>query len=338
VYGGNFAYSTTISRTDSPINSKLSVVTFKGVLKLDPSMPAGVWELSSESLTPNTDPTLANFTPKSATFTPAAIRNFAGAETSLLVRRSGNLNFDFQTFVGPTHSAIAHFVDSKPLILPAKYPIWRAKESYDPRDFFQLRTDRVFLQVSSLSPSICSVTGAVLNFLTTGTCQFKVFTPKTNDFLAKELTLNVEILPERMKISINPPLIPTQVVTTFPKIITRSLVTAYGSIVNPVSDTPTVCVASGVELTLFSAGTCIFSYSTTATESQLASEITKQTFKVLKEGEPEVVPTPVATPTPTATPTPKPVVKKTISCVKGSKTIKKTAISPKCPAGYKLKK
>jgi hypothetical protein len=72
----------------------------------------------------------------------------------------------------------------------------------------------------------------------------------------------------------------------------------------------------------------------------LPSDVYLKSFEVIKEGQPVVVPTPVATPTPTATPTatPKPVVKKTISCVKGTKTIKKTAISPKCPAGYKVKK
>ena len=338
VYGGNFAYNTSISRTDSPVNPKLTTVTFKGILKLDPSMPAGVWEFRSESLTPNTDPTLANFTPKSASFTPAAFRNFAGAETALLVRRSGNLNFDFQTFVGPTHPAIAHFEDSKPVTIGGKYPIWRVKEMYDPKDFFQLRTDRVALQVSTLSPSICAVVGSVLKLLSTGTCQYKVFTAKTNDFLAKEISLNVEVLPERMKIEINPPVIPTQIVSSFPKVVARSVVTAYGSIVNPVPDTPTVCVASGVELTLYSTGTCTLSYSTTSTDSLYASDVVKQTFKVLKEGEPEVIPTSVATSTPVATPTAAPVVKKTISCVKGKKTVKRTGTSPKCPKGYKLKK
>jgi hypothetical protein len=334
VYGGNFAYSTSISRTDFPVNPKLTTVTFKGILKLDSSMPAGVWEFRSESLTPNTDPALANFTPKSASFTPAAFRNFAGAETALLVRRAGNLSFDFQTFVGPTHPAIARFEDSKPVTIGGKYPIWRVKETYDPKDFFQLRTDRVSLQVSTLSPSICAVDGSVLKLLATGTCQYKVFTPKTNDFLAKEISLNVEILPERMKIEINPPVIPTQIVSSFPKVVARSVVTAYGSIVNPMPDTPTVCVASGVEITLYSAGTCTLSYSTTATESLYASDVVKQTFKVLKEGESEVVSTPVATPTPTAAP----VVKKTISCVKGKKTVTRTGTSPKCPKGYKLKK
>jgi hypothetical protein len=54
----------------------------------------------------------------------------------------------------------------------------------------------------------------------------------------------------------------------------------------------------------------------------------------------EVVVEPTPTPTATPTPTKKPVVAKktTISCVKG-KTVKKvTAVSPKCPTGYKVKK
>ena len=340
VYGGNFAYSTSISRTDSPVNSKLNIVTFKGILKLDPSMPAGIWEFRSESLTPNSDPTLGNFTPRSATFTPAAFRDFAGGETALLVRKSGDLNFDFKTFVGPVHLASAYVEDGKPLTLSAKTPIWRVKESYDPKENYQLRTNRVALEVSSTTPLICSVSNSILNFLSTGNCQYRVFTSATKDYLAKELFLTVNILPERQKFTINPPIIPTQIVTKFPTVITRAVVTSYGASVNPVSETPTVCVAAGVELTIYSTGTCTFSYSTAATESQYASDVVKQTFKVLKEGEPEVVPTPVATPTPTpvVTPTAKPIVKKTITCAKGKKTVKKTAISPKCPTGYKVKK
>jgi hypothetical protein len=31
-------------------------------------------------------------------------------------------------------------------------------------------------------------------------------------------------------------------------------------------------------------------------------------------------------------------MKRTISCVKGTKTIKRTAVNPKCPKGYKLKR
>jgi hypothetical protein len=53
-----------------------------------------------------------------------------------------------------------------------------------------------------------------------------------------------------------------------------------------------------------------------------------------------VVETPKPTPTPSATPTAsaKPAVKKiTITCIKGKVSKKVTAITPKCPVGYKKK-
>jgi hypothetical protein len=127
VYGGNFAYSTSISRTDSPVNTKLNSVTFKGILKLDPSMPAGIWEFRSESLTPNSDPTLGNFTPRSATFTPAAIRDFAGGETALLVRKSGYLNFDFKTFSSGKHPRLINNWNDRVFL---SSPHWRTHVNF----------------------------------------------------------------------------------------------------------------------------------------------------------------------------------------------------------------
>jgi hypothetical protein len=61
---------------------------------------------------------------------------------------------------------------------------------------------------------------------------------------------------------------------------------------------------------------------------------------------PVVTPTPIASvaPTPVASATPTPiaavpvVMKKTIVCVKGKVVKNVTAVSPKCPAGYKVKK
>lgn len=68
--------------------------------------------------------------------------------------------------------------------------------------------------------------------------------------------------------------------------------------------------------------------------------------KLLQEGaaKPAVVPTPKPSPTAsavaTATPAASPAatVKKSISCVKGKVVKKVSAVAPKCPAGYKLKK
>jgi hypothetical protein len=173
-----------------------------------------------------------------------------------------------------------------------------------------------------------------------GFCQYKIFTAKSKDYLYKELVTGNEIKSPRFKPDIYAPTIAAQTIKSFPASISRELVFSWSELVNPNSETPSVCIANGQEIKLFSTGTCKITYFMPATEARLASDTFVQEFKVLKEGEPEVLPTPVATPTPTATPTatPKPVVKKTISCVKGKKTIKKTAISPKCPAGYKLKK
>ena len=52
---------------------------------------------------------------------------------------------------------------------------------------------------------------------------------------------------------------------------------------------------------------------------------------------PEATPTPSASPKPTSNPAPAAAKKVTITCVKGKLIKKVTAVSPKCPAGYKKK-
>jgi hypothetical protein len=52
----------------------------------------------------------------------------------------------------------------------------------------------------------------------------------------------------------------------------------------------------------------------------------------------EVVVAPTPTPTPTPSASAKPVIKTvTITCIKGKTSKKVTAVTPKCPAGYKKK-
>jgi hypothetical protein len=89
---------------------------------------------------------------------------------------------------------------------------------------------------------------------------------------------------------------------------------------------------------MVASGTCTLTYQTAATRQFLASDVYTQTFEVIDSNKPVVAPTPVVTPTPAPTPTVKPVVKRTISCVKGKKTVTRTGTAPKCPKGYKLKK
>jgi len=70
------------------------------------------------------------------------------------------------------------------------------------------------------------------------------------------------------------------------------------------------------------------------------ANLVTEALKIVEAKLPEMTATPTPTPTPvvTAKPSPVPLQKKTtITCIKG-KTIKKvTAVSPKCPTGFKKK-
>ena len=102
----------------------------------------------------------------------------------------------------------------------------------------------------------------------------------------------------------------------------------------PVTLTPSVCFASFLFAKIISGGTCKLTYQSPESATLQASDLYTVSFEILKDGQPVVAPAPVVTPTPT----PKPVVKKTITCTKGTKSVKRTGVSPKCPKGFKLKR
>jgi hypothetical protein len=264
------------------------------------------------------------------------VRALVGAESGLLVRFGGDLNFDYSTFVGPSYDTTlgVSYNDS------AKYnssntPIWKVGESFDPTKYYELRVPSLSLGLTSSTPTVCSTDGKTLLLLKEGTCSFIVSTAKTKDYLAKTSSQSVTITAARIKPTLAIDKIANQDVKDIGKLIDISRIySASEGWIVPTSATPTICFASGFYVKLIAGGTCILTYQTAATSTYLASDVSTVSFEILKDGQPVVAPTPVITPTPTA----KPVVKKTISCVKGKKTIKKTGTNPKCPAGYKLKK
>jgi hypothetical protein len=279
-------------------------------------------------------PARATGWPEVSNFTSPNFRDFPAAENSLLIRLNGYLDFDFQTFVGPTFAADTKASDNKPFSIAPAAPIWRVNEIFDPKKYFEMRTDRVNLEISSSSPTVCSVINNTLKLIATGSCVYKVFTSRSKDYVYKEFNGSSNVLIARSKPELSIPLIADETVTAFPKSVSRTTVYSNGDPVTPASITPNVCIAESTRIILYSLGNCSLTYQTEVSTTHLASDLYTQTFKVIDPSKPVVTPTPVATPTPTA----KPVVKKTITCVKGTKTIKKTAVSPKCPKGYKLKK
>ena len=332
-----YSFETRLDRIDNPVNFNLQKVTFKGSLKIPSYVTPDVFDFYADpvdGLTNSND----DLTPKSEKFYPEAFNDFYDASKSVVVRVNSKLNLSTNTFVGPTHSSMNRLEDSKPRTLFPNDPDFRVGEVYDPTKYFEIRVPNSPLIIESRTPKICTSDLKILKFNDVGDCIFKVSMAATSDYLESSIVLSVAIIAAKNKLSIDIANLPKQTVTTFPKQI--QVPTAYntaGFEVMPTSTTPLVCLVTAINVVqLYSAGTCTLSYSADGGGNYSSSDPYLKSFEVAKEGQPVVVPTPTATPTPVATP--KPVVKKTITCVKGKKSVKKTAISPKCPAGYKLKK
>ena len=339
INGEKFGFSTLLSRV---VPDALSTsATFRGTLTFPRNAAPGVYKVSATSVNNKSS---AGYQYGTGDILPKNFRTLLGAESALLIRNGGDLNFEYDTIVGPSYESenLNLFTDK------AKYnsqstPIWRVGESIKTSDYFELQVPGLQLSISSATPKVCTVTGAELKFIATGSCDFTVFTPATKDYAKFEIKNLQNIQSPRIKPVLFISKVSDQDVKDLGKSITISEVySAEEGYILPKSITPAVCVASGYTLKLIAGGTCSLTYQTAATSTYLASDLYTQTFEILKDGKSVVVPTPVATPTPTTTPTPvataAPVVKKTITCVKGTKSVKKTAISPKCPAGYKVKK
>jgi hypothetical protein len=330
--------SVPLIRTDSPIDYTKNKVIFKGKLVLPRSLTPGVYTYSIDGVRNNID---------SGTRFPTGIvsgpvvRTLKSAESGILVRSNGFLNLDYETINGPafgSQSGISYLNAPKYTTVPA--PIWKVGEVFNPADYFELAVPGVELSITTSTPNICAADGKTMKLLSEGECQYKVSTAKTKDFIEKSKILSAtvtaarttQILKVENVVPIKPSALPTSILLS-PVYASGTAAIEY---VMPKSITPSICEAGGYVLKIVSSGTCTVTYKTEGNAQFLPSETYKQNIEVLKDNLPVVAPTPVVTPAPT--PTAKPVVKRTISCVKGTKTIKRTAVSPKCPKGYKLKK
>ena len=320
---------TYLMRTDTNISSKR--VTFRGSIVIPRTVTPGVYTFSATGVKNNSS---AGYQYETGTIEGGKVRALVGAESGVLIRSSGELNLEYETFVGPSFDATLGFTFNDPLKFNSSItPIWKVGEVFDPNKFFELRVPSLSLSVSTYTPTTCSSDGKYISLLKEGNCSFLVFTPKTKEYLSKTIALAATITPGRIKQNLSISKIANQDVKDLGKTIEIGRVySASEGWVLPLSPTPTICFASGFYVKLIAGGTCKLTYQTAASSMFLASDLYTVSFEILKDGQPVVAPTPVVTPTA------KPIVKKTITCVKGKKTVKKTAVSPKCPKGYKLKK
>jgi hypothetical protein len=394
-----FNYEIPIVRTDSPVDFSKKIVTFEGNFKLPTGMLNGVYVFTADPVGGFTSNSNRNTLTGNA-FVPSKVRPLIDAESALLVRLNGKLDFDFQTFVGPTYFSTTFAADSNPRTLGADSPIWKVGEKINLASYFEMRTKDVALSIKTSTPLVCKSEGNNLSLITEGHCVFTVFTQATNELKSKELTLTATVTAARNKPQILSDSIPNQTATNLPKSISKNVIySSTGQSVIPVSLTPNVCNVYVNSVYLLSGGTCKISYQSEADAMNQASNVYIQSFEIIRDPQTIEFTLPAAADlltktlalnsasssggavTFSATPTDVcsvsaallnllkpgacsvtatqsgtstiasvsktltvtiagalPVAKKTITCVKGKKTIKKTAISPKCPAGYNLKK
>jgi len=274
--------ATYLTRTDSPVNSSLVKVTFKGVLTVPLGVVPGVYNISVAAVSNNSS---AGYKYSTDIITPKKIRNLVGGEYGLLVRNNGDLSLPYTTFVGPTHDTTTSTAYNNPDIYNvANTPIFKVGETYVPSKYYELRVPSLSLSVSSATPTVCSSDGKELKFLKEGTCSYTVSTLKTSDYTARANTQNVTITSARVKPNLFVGSIPTQTAKDLPKKIQITWV--YGAAsgyVMPQTTTPTVCVASGFFVNIISGGTCTITYQSGETSSFLASDLYKVSFEVTRD-------------------------------------------------------
>jgi hypothetical protein len=281
---GNNTVVVPITRTDQPTNSSLQAVEFKGTYVVPTTLPAGVYYATASPIVG------LNFTGgtgySSPTFSATSSTTIAGAQNGLLVRVAGALNFRYSTFNGPTFriGTPSRFVDqSYANVTP---PVWRAGLTIDLSQYYELVVPSLALSAKTLTPITCSAIGMKLTLNTPGSCEFVVSTPATNDYQYFQDDEVVTIGLGLPKPTLILGTIATQSSTTLPLTIQSPLV--YGPTgvpVFPVSSTPSVCISSGISVTIVSGGTCTLNYSTPASSSFSASEVYPLTFLITRSSQ-----------------------------------------------------
>jgi len=274
--------STYLTRIDSPINLSLTKVTYRGSLTVPRDIATGVYNFTVGTLKNNASAGYQYIT-DSVDF--KKIRNLVGGEYGLLVRSGGSLNLSYNTFVGPTYDSTLGIAYNDPLTYnSANLPIWKVGETFTPSKYYELRVPSLSLGVTSATPLVCSSDGKQLKFLKEGSCDFKVLTSKTNDYLAKEVSQNVTISAARIKPELAVEKIANQTAKDLPKSVEIFRVySASEGYVFPQSTTPAVCSGSGFFVRIVGGGTCTLTYQTKETTTVLASDLYKVSFEVVRD-------------------------------------------------------
>ena len=275
----NDTLATLLTRTDSPLNTSLAKVIFKGSISIPRLINTGVYTLTTANIKNNSS---AGYQYETGLIEAAKVRTLMGAESGLLVKNNGELNLAYDTFVGPAYdTTLGISFNDLNTYKPSNLPIWKVGESYQPSKYYELRVKSLSLLVNSTTPSVCSSDGKELKMIAEGTCSFTVSTAKTNDYAAKVSNQSATITAARVKPTLNIEKVSSQTSVGLPKTIEIFRVySPTGEWVLPQSATPETCVPNGFFIRLISGGTCTLTFQTAETSTYLASDLYKSSFEI----------------------------------------------------------
>jgi hypothetical protein len=278
----NDSLVTYLTRTDSPVNSALPKVTFKGSLVVPRDIATGVYNFSIAAVKNNSS---AGYQYETDALDQKKVRNIVGAEYGLLIRSGGDLNLSYDTFVGPAYDntlGISYNDFAKYNSVAA--PIWKVGETFTPSKYYELRVPSLSLGISTSTPLVCSSDGKELKLLKEGPCTFIVSTVKTKDYLAKVSNQSVTITASRIKPELTMDKIANQTAKDLPKSVEIFRVySASEGYILPKSATPEVCFPTGFFVRIISGGTCTITYQSGETATYLASDLYKVSFDVARD-------------------------------------------------------
>ena len=281
--GVNNTLMTTLTRTDFPVKSSLTTVIFHGTLTIPSNFPNGVYGASATPVSAlNADGSVGYPTNKIyATSTSKVV----GAEDSLLVRTTGNLNYDYPTFVGPSYDKTVARTFLDPKFNTAADPIWKAGESINLANYYELQVTGVTLKLVSNTPAICTTNGLILQLVAVGACAFTVSTDKTVDYRSQKDDQVINVTAGRSKPTYVVGAIATQSSATLPLSIPGPFIFGPLGLVMPSSATPSVCYVTGTFINVISGGTCTLNYSSPASSNYLASDVFPLTFQITRSSQ-----------------------------------------------------
>jgi hypothetical protein len=212
------------------------------------------------------------------------MNTIVGAETGLIVRSGGDLNFDYQTFIGPSHTTLFSVARELPKLPRIVEPIWKVGETYIPTDYYELRVPELELGVTSKNPEVCISDGKKLTFVSVGSCSFFVFTPKSRNYVYKQDEQLVNITSARIAQELLVENIGTQNSVGLPKLIKIPRVsTGTLGYVSPKTLTPSICLVSDGFVNIFSGGICKYTYQSESTPNFLASKVYELSFEITRD-------------------------------------------------------